>query len=129
MFDNIGAKIKTLAKVVCWTGIVASVIWGISLITAGAATRNGGAIVLSGLLVIVLGALASWVGSFLTYGFGEMVENSDIRTELAVKEAMKKRKSKANALHSPCALPADCAKRARKRLGVTALASRKRWMK
>ena len=90
MFDNIGAKIKTLAQVVCWTGIAASVIWGISLIAAGAATRNGGAVVLSGLLVIVLGALASWVGSFLTYGFGEMVENSDIRTELAVKEAMKK---------------------------------------
>ena len=41
--------------------------------------------VLSGLLTIVLGALLSWVGSFVLYGFGEIVENSDIRTELAVK--------------------------------------------
>ena len=86
MFDNIGSKIKTLAKVVCWIGIIGSVIAGIAMIAT-----MGSVGVLSGLLTIVLGALLSWVGSFVLYGFGEMVENSDIRTELAVKAEMGKK--------------------------------------
>ena len=86
MFDNIGSKIKTLAKVVCWIGIIGSIIAGIAMIAT-----MGSVGVLSGLLTIVLGALLSWVGSFVLYGFGEMVENSDIRTELAVKAEMGKK--------------------------------------
>lgn len=84
MFDNIGAKIKMLAKVLCWIGIVASVISGIAIM---AGTGSNG--VLPGLLTIVLGTLFSWIGSFVLYGFGEMVENSDIRTDIAVKADMK----------------------------------------
>ena len=83
MFDNIGSKIKTLAKVVCWIGIIGSIIAGMAMIAT-----MGSVGVLSGLLTIVLGAMISWVGSFVLYGFGEMVENSDIRTELAVKAEM-----------------------------------------
>ena len=86
MFDNIGSKIKTLAKVVCWIGIIGSIIAGIAMIAT-----LGEVGVLSGLLTIVLGALLSWVGLFVLYGFGEMVENSDIRTELAVKAEMGKK--------------------------------------
>ena len=29
-----------------------------------------------GILVIILGVLGSWTGSFLLYGFGELVDNS-----------------------------------------------------
>ena len=86
MFDNIGSKIKTLAKVVCWIGIIGSIIAGIAMIAT-----MGSVGVLSGLLTIVLGALLSWAGSFVLYGFGKMVENSDIRTELAVKAEMGKK--------------------------------------
>lgn len=84
MFVNIGAKIKMLAKVLCWIGIVASVIGGIAIM---AGTGSSG--VLPGLLTIVLGTLFSWIGSFVLYGFGEMVENSDIRTDIAIKADMK----------------------------------------
>ena len=86
MFDNIGSKIKTLAKVVCWIGIIGSIIAGMAMIAT-----MGSVGVLSGLLTIVLGTLLSWVGSFVLYGFGEMVENSDIRTELVVKAEMGKK--------------------------------------
>ena len=86
MFYDIGKKIKTLAKVVCWIGIIGSVIGGIVMIAT-----MGSVGVLSGLLTIVLGVLFSWIGSFVLYGFGEMVENSDIRTELAVKAEMGKK--------------------------------------
>ena len=72
MFDNIGSKIKTLAKVICWIGILISVISGIVVI---ASTGSTGVPV--GILVIVLGALLSWIGSFVLYGFGQLIENSE----------------------------------------------------
>ena len=73
MFDNIGGKIKALAKVTCIVGIVASVIGAISLWIAN--SRNNPTI-LMGIIVLVVGCLASWVGSFFCYGFGELIENT-----------------------------------------------------
>ena len=64
MFDNIGEKIKTLAKVLCWVGIGLSVIIGINVLDYSAS---------KGLLIIVIGSLISWVSSFFSYGFGELI--------------------------------------------------------
>jgi len=72
MFDNIGSKIKTVAKVVCWIGIIASVIVGFIMLVQDEDTA------LAGILTMIFGSLGSWVGSFITYGFGQLVENSDI---------------------------------------------------
>ena len=78
MFDNIGGKIKALAKVLCWLGIIASVISGIAIIVMASQNRySSGTGVVSGLLTIVLGCLGSWIGSFFTYGFGQLIENTD----------------------------------------------------
>ena len=87
MFDNIGVKIMKLAKILCWIGIVLSVISGIVLMAGGAntisydaygyRTSTGGVGVLGGILVIVLGCLGSWIGSFFTYGFGQLIDNSE----------------------------------------------------
>lgn len=82
MFDNIGSKIMKLAKVLCWIGIILSVISGIIIIAGGANNSrvygyNSGPSVLTGILTIVLGCLASWIGSFFTYGFGQLIENTD----------------------------------------------------
>lgn len=74
MFDNIGGKIKVLAQVVCWIGITISVIFGLI------SFENGG------IVVIILGSLFSWIGSFTLYGFGQLIENSDILVELKKKE-------------------------------------------
>lgn len=71
MFNNIGGKIKALAKIVCWLGIIASVLSGIILIAAGG-TQN----IVTGIVTIVVGALSSWIGSFLVYGFGELIDNT-----------------------------------------------------
>lgn len=70
MFNNIGKKIQTLAKVVTVLGMILSVIIGIcsGVIAGGAA----GAI--SAIVVIAVGCLASWIGSFVLYGFGEIIE-------------------------------------------------------
>ena len=76
MFANVGGKIKAVAQVLTWIGIIGSVIGGLSMTSAN---------FLVGILIAVVGALLSWVGSLALYGFGELVENSDISTNLAVK--------------------------------------------
>lgn len=72
MYNNIGGKIKMLARVLAWIGIIACFIIGIVLIS------NDEDTVFIGFLTMILGSLVSWVSSFVLYGFGELVENSDI---------------------------------------------------
>ena len=75
MFENIGCKIKMLAKVCCWVGIFVSVIYGIILLS-----ENNNELI--GLSVFILGPLFSLIGSFVIYGFGQLIENSDKLVEL-----------------------------------------------
>ncbi len=72
MFNNIGSKIKGLASVICFGGIVLCIIIGIVV----AALDED--LILAGFAIMILGALLSWVSSFVLYGFGELVENSAI---------------------------------------------------
>ncbi len=80
MFDNIGGKIKALAKFITWAGIIGSVIAGIVVIGAGGRNIYGygysGSFVLQGILTMVLGSLAAWISSFVLYGFGELIEQT-----------------------------------------------------
>ena len=94
MFDNIGGKIKGLAKFLCWLGIIISLIMAILIWTGGAkvssafnssyygyssrsaANAASGTAVITGLVVLVVGSLASWLGSFFMYGFGQLIEDT-----------------------------------------------------
>ena len=73
MFNNIGGKIKALAKVLCWIGIVCSVISGIAMMLSQQTDQG----VLAGIVTIIVGCLVSWIGSFFAYGFGQLIENTD----------------------------------------------------
>ncbi len=87
MFTNIGRKIMALAKVLCWAGIILSVILGIVYISRGGEAikqssqyyRNstlketGTALQTAGWIVLIAGPLISWISSFVLYGFGELV--------------------------------------------------------
>lgn len=73
MFENIGGKIKGLAQIVCWVGIIGSVLCGLFIIALGPSELSG-----VGLLIMIFGSLGAWAGSFMTYGFGQLIENSDI---------------------------------------------------
>ncbi len=66
MFDNIGKKIKGLAKAVTFIGILLSILLGMLYLVNSD--------VPSGILTIVLGCLGSWLGSLVLYGFGELVD-------------------------------------------------------
>lgn len=74
-FDNNGGKIKALAKGEMWVGIIASIFYGIFLIVESEFIIEEK--LFSGFMVIVFGPLASWVSSWVLYGFGQLVENSD----------------------------------------------------
>ena len=75
MFNNIGGKIKGLAQFIAWVGIILSFISGIDVISSYSNFVGG-------LLVIVIGSILSWIGSFVLYGFGQLIENSDDMAEM-----------------------------------------------
>lgn len=80
MFTNIGGKIKTLAQVLTWIGIIASCLTGFVMIVTGL-YRSGyssGMLIVMGFLIAIVGSFISWISAFFTYGFGELVENSAI---------------------------------------------------
>ena len=82
MFENIGEKIKNLAKIIAILGIAVSVIYGIYFMV------NGREFLGYGLTVALVGSLLSWISSFFAYGFGELISNSEI-----IKKSVKSNKS------------------------------------
>ena len=91
MFDDIAGKIKALAKVTCGLGIAVSLMGAFAL---WAQSSPYNSTTLAGILVLVLGSLASWIGSFFTYGFGELIENTNTihLDNLKIQELLKKTK-------------------------------------
>lgn len=69
MYKGIGGKIKTLAGVITCIGILLSIVSGVTLMVLD--------YVVAGIFVMLAGFLFSWVSTFILYGFGQMVENSD----------------------------------------------------
>lgn len=97
MFDNIGRKIKTLAKVLCWIEIISSIIVAIIMIyTSNTAfsyreSDSLAAVSLraSGVIMLFVGPLISWISSFVLYALGEITENSATQAILLKKLAQK----------------------------------------
>ena len=89
MFDNIGGKIKNLAQVLCWIGIIASVVGAIALWAQNSRYYNTIAL---GFGVLIGGAVGSWVGSFFMYGFGELIEETTLNRQIneRILDAMEK---------------------------------------
>ncbi len=82
MFDNVGKKIKYVAQIECWLGIIACLIYGIFTLVEGGNT-------IIGLYIIIIGSFCCWLASLGLYALGQITENSDIRTSIlqkAVKE-------------------------------------------
>ena len=67
MFENIGGKIKGMAKFFCWVGIIGSV--SISMVFFSSNNNTA-----AGIAVLIGGPICSWLGSLMTYGFGELIE-------------------------------------------------------
>ena len=74
-YDNIGEKIKGWAKWIFAIEAIAAVISGFVLMA------QDEDMILIGLLVAVFGPIVAWVSSWLLYGYGQLIENSDIIAE------------------------------------------------
>lgn len=75
MFSNIGRKIKVLAWVVCIIGMLASFVGAVRFWSMD--SYYGDENILVGFVVLIVGGLISWVGSFFTYGFGQLIEKTE----------------------------------------------------
>ena len=88
MWKNIGSKVEGLAKVVCWLGIIGSIIYGIILMTTTtevtvgyyyATTETVYPYIGAGIAWIILGSFASWIGSWVMYAIGEAAEAAEVQ--------------------------------------------------
>ena len=88
MFNNIGAKIKGLAKLIFWIISIISILGGIFVIIQGigSSDNNAKTVIMSiviGFIIAVGGMVLAWLQNFLLYGFGELVDsNQKILREL-----------------------------------------------
>ncbi|WP_294362340.1 SHOCT domain-containing protein [uncultured Clostridium sp.] len=78
MFENIGGKIKTLAKVLCWVGIILSVLIAMILFIEAkeGSYKTEDLYMKLGCIYLIFGPLVSWVSSFFIYGFGELIDRT-----------------------------------------------------
>ena len=74
-YDNIGEKIKGLARWAFAIEAISAVIGGFVLMV------QDEDMIPIGLLVVVFGPIVAWVSSWLLYGYGQLIENSDIIAE------------------------------------------------
>ncbi len=68
MYENIGAKLKSVAMFFCVLGMIVSGITGIAGLFRGQ--------IMQGLLMILVGCVSSWLGGMAFYGFGELIERA-----------------------------------------------------
>lgn len=73
MYENIGDKIKAVAVIGCILEIIACVIVGISLISNSSSYNHTAT---AGWIIMIVGSLGAWIGSFCLYGFGELIEKT-----------------------------------------------------
>ena len=69
LYENIGSKIKNWAKWIFVIEAIGAVITGLVLLF----TDEG--LILYGLLTLVCGPIVAWVGSWILYAFGQLVED------------------------------------------------------
>lgn len=73
MFDNIGNKIKGVAKAFCWIGIIGSIITGIILLAINSYYNPTAGL---GIGIALGGSLMFWISSLFLFGFGELLERT-----------------------------------------------------
>ncbi len=73
MFDNISSKIRKLAKLLFWLGIIFTAAYTIWIWAQGNSWRST---FLLGLIGLAEGLLATVIVSFMMYGFGELIEKT-----------------------------------------------------
>lgn len=87
MFENVGSKIKGVAQAGFLLEAIGAVIAGISLMAADED------LIWAGVLVLAFGPIAALVVSWFIYGYGQLIENSDLATEALKQKAEKQQQT------------------------------------
>ena len=74
LWEDVGKKLKKLAKALCLIGIIGSAVAGLVSIFSGQ--------ILGGLLTIVIGIISSCIGNMILYGVGTVVEKAEDQPEV-----------------------------------------------
>ena len=76
MFNRVGSKIRLVAKILFWAGLVVSVIlWFIVTIRAVAIGQTH--LVVSYMLAALIWNLLNCILCWLLYGYGQIIDNTD----------------------------------------------------
>ena len=98
LYDNIGNKIKGLAKTAFIVEAIGAVVTGLVLLFTDED------LILCGFLTLICGPIIAWVSSWILYAFGELVErtcNNESNTRMIVKLLKEKYDKKTNIINSP----------------------------
>ena len=80
MYENIGEKIKFVAKAIFALGSIGTFILGIVLMAADTSVAKGSKLdtiyLTVGILLVILGPVFSWLASVPIYGFGELIDKA-----------------------------------------------------
>ena len=88
MYNNIGKKIKSLARIIAYGGIFFSCLIGVALSLGFLADDNFSGSSLIGIAIAFVGSFICWLSGFFTYGFGELVDQTtEINKKLEYKKA------------------------------------------
>ena len=99
MYNNIGDKIKTVAKTVGIVGMVFSLIVGFFICVA-LGELIGGAGVIIGLAIMVGGSIVSWMSTWLLYSWGDIVDNVQQINETLTKRDLETKPQSSRLLQS-----------------------------
>lgn len=88
MFQNTGAKLKGVAKIIFWIIAVLSWVLALFVIFGGIAASSYGVgsafgSIIMGVVIAALGTLLAWLEVITLYAFGVITENTDKLVELA----------------------------------------------
>lgn len=90
MYDNIGSKIKGLAKATFIVEAIGAIITGLVLLSID----DGNA--LTAVLLCIGGPVVAWVSSWLLYGFGELIDKAcEIADNTSGKQPQSKKQEEA----------------------------------
>ena len=78
MFNNIGRKIKGLAKFLFWIVAIISILGGLAVLIFMTTDSGDGMLigVLAAIGIAVGGFILAWLQNFLLYGFGELIDSN-----------------------------------------------------
>lgn len=82
MFNNIGKKIKGLAKVVFWVEFISTILGGFVFIVSSFFWVDEPIAIVGVIIAAIVGVailfLLEWLSVWMLYAFGELVDNSTI---------------------------------------------------